>query len=313
MDIHLNPELLDRLAAAYALGTLRGGARRRFETLARHHPHVQAAALRWQQRLAGLAELQRDVAPPVQLWSRIRAQLQAERAWVSTPRPADPGQQRVSAWSAWRWSRWAGATAALLASLSWGLWSQDRHEQLARRFEQQTQTLAVLQQQHQDQTNSLDQARHTLASLREQAGSTVDQLTQARAEQTQQLRRLEGELREARAAARVAYLAVLHDDQADAVLLATYDERTHHLTLKRVNRYREAADRSMQLWSIAPGTRPQSLGVLRPGAIETWTAPPERLGEGRLLAISLEPLGGVPEAGGPTGPVLFKGAVLKAG
>jgi anti-sigma-K factor RskA len=35
MNIINNPNLLDQLAAGYALGTLRGGARRRFETLAR--------------------------------------------------------------------------------------------------------------------------------------------------------------------------------------------------------------------------------------------------------------------------------------
>ena len=29
------------------------------------------------------------------------------------------------------------------------------------------------------------------------------------------------------------------------------------------------------------------------------------------LAVSLEPRGGVPGAGGPTGPVLFKGALLQ--
>jgi anti-sigma-K factor RskA len=29
------------------------------------------------------------------------------------------------------------------------------------------------------------------------------------------------------------------------------------------------------------------------------------------LAISLEPKGGVPGAGGPTGPVLFKGALIQ--
>jgi anti-sigma-K factor RskA len=31
-----------------------------------------------------------------------------------------------------------------------------------------------------------------------------------------------------------------------------------------------------------------------------------------MLAISLEPKGGVPSATGPTGPVLFKGALLQA-
>ena len=36
-----HPELADRLAAAYALGTLRGGARRRFEAIARQAPSVR--------------------------------------------------------------------------------------------------------------------------------------------------------------------------------------------------------------------------------------------------------------------------------
>ena len=48
MNIHRHPELLDRLAAAWALGTLRGGARRRFEALAREQAPVRAAALLWE-------------------------------------------------------------------------------------------------------------------------------------------------------------------------------------------------------------------------------------------------------------------------
>ena len=35
MNLIKHPELIDRLAASFALGTLRGGARRRFEALAR--------------------------------------------------------------------------------------------------------------------------------------------------------------------------------------------------------------------------------------------------------------------------------------
>ena len=86
MNLLNRPELLDRLAAAHALGTLRGGARRRFETLARREPHVRATALVWQGRLAGLVELQPSVAPPPEVWTRIdtlvQQQAQAEAAAI---------------------------------------------------------------------------------------------------------------------------------------------------------------------------------------------------------------------------------------
>jgi anti-sigma-K factor RskA len=40
------------------------------------------------------------------------------------------------------------------------------------------------------------------------------------------------------------------------------------------------------------------------------TAAEPQVGAAPALAISLEPKGGVPSEGGPTGPVLFKGPVL---
>ena len=70
MNLLQNPELIDRLAASYALGTLRGGARRRFETLAREHASVRAAALVWQGRWSGLTELQHTVQPDAAVWTR---------------------------------------------------------------------------------------------------------------------------------------------------------------------------------------------------------------------------------------------------
>jgi anti-sigma-K factor RskA len=41
------------------------------------------------------------------------------------------------------------------------------------------------------------------------------------------------------------------------------------------------------------------------------TAAPDQIKNVPTLAISLEPKGGVPSSGGPTGPVLFKGALLQ--
>ena len=63
MNLIAHPELLELLAASHALGTLRGGARRRFEALAREQAPVRAAALVWPGRLASMTELQPSITP----------------------------------------------------------------------------------------------------------------------------------------------------------------------------------------------------------------------------------------------------------
>ena len=66
-----HPELLDRLAAKFALGTLGGHARRRFERLLRELPAARSAVLAWDERLAGLATSVPQVAPPDRVWAAI--------------------------------------------------------------------------------------------------------------------------------------------------------------------------------------------------------------------------------------------------
>ncbi|MGQ2981222.1 MAG: anti-sigma factor, partial [Polaromonas sp.] len=79
MNITRNPSLVEQLAASYALGTLRGGARRRFEALARSHASVRAAALIWQGRMASVAELQPQAAPSPAVWKRIENLVNADK------------------------------------------------------------------------------------------------------------------------------------------------------------------------------------------------------------------------------------------
>jgi len=50
--------------------------------------------------------------------------------------------------------------------------------------------------------------------------------------------------------------------------------------------------------------------VLGSGGVVKLTAAQEQVREVPALAISLEPQGGAPAGSGPTGPVLFKGALL---
>ncbi|MFY9512402.1 MAG: hypothetical protein WAQ05_15640, partial [Rubrivivax sp.] len=52
---HLRPALLDLLARDYALGTLQGRARRRFETLLQQAPAARQAVAGWQRQFDVLA------------------------------------------------------------------------------------------------------------------------------------------------------------------------------------------------------------------------------------------------------------------
>lgn len=76
------PELLDRLAAEYVLGTLRGRARRRFEQVLRQRPAARSAVADWENRLAGLATSVPAAAPPRRVWDAIDAR--------TAPAPAAP-------------------------------------------------------------------------------------------------------------------------------------------------------------------------------------------------------------------------------
>jgi anti-sigma-K factor RskA len=243
MNLIAHPELLDLLAASHALGTLRGGARRRFETLAREQAPVRAAALVWQSRLASMTELQRPVVPDAAVWTRIRNMIEAEQAQQAlarqrqAPPPAQGGWLRSLA--LWRGAAAAGALATVMAVV-------------------------------------------VGVNLREQLQN----------------------------APAIQYVAVLSDDKAAASMLVTFDPKKRQLVLQRVGSYDEGTDKSLQLWALPPGGAPRSLGVLdhapalRLPASESDVRVP-------ALAISLEPKGGVPSERGPTGPVLFKGALIE--
>ncbi|MEO5843623.1 MAG: anti-sigma factor [Caldimonas sp.] len=79
-------DIADALAAEYAVGTLRGGARRRFESLLPAHAVLREAALAWQGRLMPLTAGLDPVQPSGEVWRRIsdrldRRQSVAAGAW----------------------------------------------------------------------------------------------------------------------------------------------------------------------------------------------------------------------------------------
>ncbi|WP_265919436.1 anti-sigma factor [Cupriavidus nantongensis] len=130
MKLASHPDLLDRIAAQYALGVLRGGARRRLERLAHEEPAVRAAIQRWQARLAGVAELQAAAEPVDKVWCGIEERLGWKAAEDRSPsgaaRAPAPGAgswwQRL--WSAPVFWRGAAAAMAVVAVLAIGIGMQ---------------------------------------------------------------------------------------------------------------------------------------------------------------------------------------------
>lgn len=102
----------DRLAAEYVLGTLRGPARRRFESLLPAHPALRDALAAWQARLLPLAASVPEVEPQAAVWQRIEAQLFAAPA-LRQPR----WWQRLAPWRGF--SAVTGLVALVLLVALW--------------------------------------------------------------------------------------------------------------------------------------------------------------------------------------------------
>ncbi len=151
-----------------------------------------------------------------------------------------------------------------------------------------------------------------LAGITAVVGGLVSlQSTQSNELRGQQIAQLEKQLQQQTAQQQVQYVAVLADEKSNASVLVTFDPGKNRLVLQRVGGYTEAADKSLQLWALPPGQAPQSLGVMGGDKVLKLTAAEAQIRNAPTLAISLEPKGGVPSSTGPTGPVLFKGALLQ--
>lgn len=87
MNIKNNPELVSRLASEYVLGTLRGGARRRFAQMMHSDATLRHAVAAWEQHLTPLAERVPPVMPPKRVWNNIESRINgAAPARATQPR-----------------------------------------------------------------------------------------------------------------------------------------------------------------------------------------------------------------------------------
>jgi len=79
MASYQNPQLRDRLAAEYVLGTLRGRARARFESLMRYDPALRRLVSDWEARVTPLAVAAGEIAPPARVWAALSRRIAGAR------------------------------------------------------------------------------------------------------------------------------------------------------------------------------------------------------------------------------------------
>lgn len=103
-------------------------------------------------------------------------------------------------------------------------------------------------------------------------------------------------------------VASLAAEGSDVKYLAVYDAAHHEVGLSHVSGER-AVGKDFELWMIEGKNPPVSMGVIPAGAtahIVVSPAAQQKLAQGAVLAVSLEPAGGSP-TGQPTGPVVAAG------
>jgi anti-sigma-K factor RskA len=86
-----HPVLLEHLASSYVLGTLTGGARRRFERLQRDRADVRVLVAQWETRLGLLAVSVPAQQPSPQLWKGIAARTRPVHTPIARPAASWPG------------------------------------------------------------------------------------------------------------------------------------------------------------------------------------------------------------------------------
>ncbi len=241
---------IDERAAEYALGTLRGDERARFERLIESDAVAADAVAHWERRLQPLADALTSIEPDPARWPAI------ERALDGAGRRAD-ATTRKRGLGAFLFARPLGAVPSVATAGLWycvGFWRALGIVGIAAAI-----VLAVF----------------TLGS---------------------------------KPASGPSYVAVLEAENAPAALLAEYDPNSRSIALSALGPPEFISDQSFELWLIAPGEAPESMGLVVDRS-QRFALPRGRddLPDGAVLAISVEPAGGSP-TGQPTGPVILQGA-----
>ncbi|PWQ99021.1 anti-sigma factor [Leucothrix arctica] len=107
LNRYQNPEIFERLAMAYAAGTLHGRARLRFEALKNQHFYLEATTNAYESKFGNLAELLPGEKPSDQVWKNIEENIQVD---------APARNVAKKSWFGWLSNGYAYALAALLVT-----------------------------------------------------------------------------------------------------------------------------------------------------------------------------------------------------
>lgn len=117
-------------------------------------------------------------------------------------------------------------------------------------------------------------------------------------------------LSKVRHVSQVAVLTGQGGQSGQAAWLITLESHPSPLKVQRLAAQQAPADSALQLWAVTGGAV-RSLGVLGTGqGVQRLNIQAAELKGADALQISQEPAAGNPSSTGPTGPVLFKGALI---
>ena len=134
-----NTALRGQLAAEYALGTLRGLARARFEKLLRGDATLREEVTFWHERFSEFARRLKPVAPRAVVWTALEQAIHQSSAQrgieahkvVPLGSRLQPASQQAKPQRAMVWQAWAAAATLAAVALGMGLQrEQTRTEQL---------------------------------------------------------------------------------------------------------------------------------------------------------------------------------------
>lgn len=214
-------EYQSALAAEYALGTLRGLARIKFERQILRNPELAEEVSRWQNLFSQMDNSLQPVTPPAWIWKKLQLQL-------PPPKKSEASSIRRASGTYLGW-----AIAACLAALL------------------------------------------LVPRLLVQPEAPIP-------------------------------VAVLASSEQNGQWIVSMDKSTRSLTLTPLSAAPIGEQHSLELWSIAAGEKPHSLGLLNASGPTQIAFNEVPLAKGNVLAISVEPHGGSP-TGQPTGAVLYSG------